>query len=125
MKNAYAVITILVTITLASSVHPAVSNAAVENDGVPASESGVPDTEADTARRDDPVSHPDKPSHRASINPPDESSIEVRAFRFLNRSLANPFLDAIMPIITDLKRWRIVLLVVWSWLISVSRVCGV
>lgn len=48
---------------------------------------------------------------------PDETSIEVQVFRILNRDAANPVLDFMMPIITDLERWRIVLLLVWSALV--------
>ena len=48
---------------------------------------------------------------------PDESSIEVRVFRFLNEKAANPVLDWIMPIVTDFRRSRIVLLLVWVFLV--------
>jgi undecaprenyl-diphosphatase len=47
----------------------------------------------------------------------DESSTEVRLFRFLNGSLANPVLDRVMPFVTDFRRQRIWLLLVWSALV--------
>lgn len=125
MKCGYTAISILITIALTLCLSPAGPYASVANGVSPASEGRVLATAADTAGREDPLSHPDEPSHRpsinppgeASINPPDETSVEVRAFRFLNRAPANRILDAIMPIITDLKRWRVVLLVVWSLLV--------
>jgi undecaprenyl-diphosphatase len=57
------------------------------------------------------------PQWKPPSNPPDERSLDVRVFRFLNRSLANPLFDAVMPVITDFRRSRIVLLVVWSLLV--------
>ncbi len=47
----------------------------------------------------------------------DEGSLEVRVFRLLNSRAANPVLDFVMPIITDLKRSRIMLLLVWAALV--------
>ena len=48
---------------------------------------------------------------------PDETSLEVRLFRLFNGEAANPVLDLIMPIVTDFRRSRIVLLVVWALLV--------
>lgn len=48
---------------------------------------------------------------------PDPRSLDVRAFRFLNGRLANPVLDAAMPFITNLDRWRIVILLAWAGLV--------
>lgn len=48
---------------------------------------------------------------------PDEGSLEVRIFRVLNSGAANPVLDFIMPIVTDFRRSRIVLLLVWAVLV--------
>ncbi|HUV37953.1 MAG TPA: phosphatase PAP2 family protein [Patescibacteria group bacterium] len=53
----------------------------------------------------------------SAVTPPGESSLEVRIFRFLNRSLSNPVLDAMMPVFTDFKRSRVAVLVVWSLLV--------
>ncbi|GEM_PF-387035 len=61
-------------------------------------------------------SKPDKAYPEAKAAP-DEHSLEVRVFRVLNKKAANPILDALMPVVTDLQRWRIVLLVVWSGLV--------
>lgn len=117
MKNIYAIITILVTITLTLCVSPAGPDAAGENRVSPSSKNGAATVAADTAGHADPGSPPAEPLYRASIDPPDESSIEVQTFRFFNRSLANPVLDAVMPIVTDFRRSRGVLLVVWSLLV--------
>jgi undecaprenyl-diphosphatase len=48
---------------------------------------------------------------------PAESSPDVRLFRLLNGSAANRIFDVVMPVITDLDRWRIVLIVIWSLLV--------
>lgn len=45
------------------------------------------------------------------------NSLDLRAFRFLNSRIRNPLFDAIMPIITDFKKWRVVVLLVWSALV--------
>lgn len=42
---------------------------------------------------------------------------DVKVFRILNGSLINPFLDFLMPVVTDLNRWRIILLLVWAALV--------
>lgn len=48
---------------------------------------------------------------------PDEGSLEVKVFRLLNTKAATPVLDVLMPIITDFRRSRIVLLLVWVFLV--------
>jgi undecaprenyl-diphosphatase len=67
-----------------------------------------------TAAGDSPL-----PEEKPFVAPPapDESSVEVRVFRFLNTSLANPVFDWLMPIVTDFKRSRVVLIVVWALLV--------
>jgi undecaprenyl-diphosphatase len=47
----------------------------------------------------------------------DENGAEVRVFRMLNRGAANPLFDLLMPLITDFRKWRIVLLLVWAVLV--------
>jgi undecaprenyl-diphosphatase len=47
----------------------------------------------------------------------DESSPDVKIFRALNGSAANPVLDRLMPIVTDFRRTRVWLLLVWSALV--------
>jgi undecaprenyl-diphosphatase len=53
----------------------------------------------------------------AARKAPNESSLDVRLFRLLNGSAANPLFDAVMPLITDLDRWRVILIVIWSLLV--------
>lgn len=40
--------------------------------------------------------------------------VEISAFRLVNTRTANPVLDAIMPVATDLDRWRIVFVAAWT-----------
>ncbi len=63
------------------------------------------------------IQPPDETSLEAPFQPPPEPSLEVRVFRYLNCSLANPALDAAMPVITDFRRWRTLLVLVWSLLV--------
>jgi len=49
--------------------------------------------------------------------PPDENSIEVRAFRLLNGRAANPVFDVVMPIVTDFRRSRVVLIIIWAMMV--------
>jgi len=42
---------------------------------------------------------------------------DVTLFRILNGKLINPFLDFLMPVVTDLNRWRIIILLVWAALV--------
>ncbi|MBN2070045.1 MAG: phosphatase PAP2 family protein [Candidatus Krumholzibacteriota bacterium] len=46
-----------------------------------------------------------------------EPEIEVSLFRALNTAAQNRFFDLVMPVITDFSKWRIVLLVVWAFLV--------
>ncbi len=48
---------------------------------------------------------------------PDESSADVKVFRFLNGSLANPLFDRLMPFVTNLDNWRIILVLIWCALV--------
>lgn len=43
--------------------------------------------------------------------------LDISIFRFLNDSIQNPLLDGLMPVVTDLDRWRVVLLLVWAGLV--------
>ena len=47
-------------------------------------------------------------------------SLDTRLFRFFNGTIKNPYLDVIMPVVTDLRRWRIVLLLVWAGLVIIG-----
>lgn len=62
----------------------------------------------------------DAPAHAA----PGEASLEVRAFRFLNGSIATPFLDTIMPYATDFDKWRAVVVLVWCALVLFGKTKG-
>lgn len=44
-------------------------------------------------------------------------TIDTVIFNFLNQILANPFLDLIMPVITNLNYWRIPIILIWLYLI--------
>lgn len=44
-------------------------------------------------------------------------SIDKNVFILLNRGIANPLFDIIMPIITNLDNWKIPILLVWVFLI--------
>jgi undecaprenyl-diphosphatase len=48
---------------------------------------------------------------------PSEDLMEVRIFRVLNGKAANPVFDWLMPIVTDFRRSRIVLILVWAVLV--------
>jgi undecaprenyl-diphosphatase len=54
----------------------------------------------------------------------DSTSLDARAFRLLNRSIANPVFDAVMPVVTDFSKWRIVLLLVWCALVMFGKAKG-
>ena len=47
----------------------------------------------------------------------DEDSIDVRIFRFLNGSIKNPLLDGLMPVVTDFRRSRVIVILVWAALV--------
>jgi undecaprenyl-diphosphatase len=49
--------------------------------------------------------------------PVDQTSLEVRAFRILNGKAANPVLDAAMPVITNLRQSRVILVLIWCALV--------
>lgn len=51
-------------------------------------------------------------------------ALDERVFRFLNGSIANPVFDAVMPVVTDLDRWRIVFVLVWCALVFFGRSRG-
>jgi undecaprenyl-diphosphatase len=61
---------------------------------------------------------------RGTPGSPDSTSLDVKAFRLLNGSAANPVFDAIMPVVTDLNRWRIALILIWSMLVIFGRTRG-
>lgn len=49
----------------------------------------------------------------AMITASEANPLEIAAFRLVNTKAANPVLDAIMPVVTDLDRWRIVFVAAW------------
>lgn len=54
-------------------------------------------------------------------NNPSWLTLDIRIFRYLNGGpIKNPLFDALMPVITDLSRWRVVLLLVWAGLVIVG-----
>ena len=55
---------------------------------------------------------------------PDSTSLDVRAFRLLNRSIVNPVFDAVMPVATDLNRWRVVVILIWCALVVFGKTRG-
>lgn len=55
-------------------------------------------------------------STRAAL-PVDEGSLDVRLFRFLNGSIKNGLFDFLMPIVTDFRRSRVIVILVWAALI--------
>jgi undecaprenyl-diphosphatase len=50
---------------------------------------------------------------RTTGNPPPDAAL----FRLINGRWANPAFDAAMPIITDIDKWKIVIILVWSALV--------
>jgi undecaprenyl-diphosphatase len=57
----------------------------------------------------------------AAPNAPAWLSLDIRVFRYLNGGpIKNPFFDMLMPVITDLTRWRVVLLLVWAGLVIIG-----
>ena len=44
-------------------------------------------------------------------------TIDITIFNFLNQTLANPLLDLIMPVVTNLNYWRVPIVLVWLYLI--------
>ena len=47
----------------------------------------------------------------------DEDSLDVRLFRFLNGSTRNDLFDFLMPVVTDFRRSRVIVILVWAALI--------
>lgn len=54
----------------------------------------------------------------------DESSLDIRIFRFINGSIVNPAFDWLMPFVTELRRWRVFLILVWCWLVLFGKTKG-
>ena len=44
------------------------------------------------------------------------NSIDTQIFIILNQYIANPFLDVVMPVITNLNHWRIPIVIIWIYL---------
>ena len=53
----------------------------------------------------------------STMQPMDEGSLDVRLFRFLNSSIKNGILDFLMPLVTDFRRSRVIVILVWAALI--------
>jgi undecaprenyl-diphosphatase len=49
---------------------------------------------------------------------------DLGAFRTLNGKAANPLFDWLMPIVTDFRRWRIILVIVWLALVIFGKAKG-
>jgi undecaprenyl-diphosphatase len=43
--------------------------------------------------------------------------VDISLFYFINNTMQNSFFDSIMPVITDIDNWKIVILIVWLALI--------
>ncbi len=56
--------------------------------------------------------------------PPDSASVDVRAFRLLNRSIENPVFDTVMPIASDFGKFRIAVILVWCALVLFGKARG-
>jgi undecaprenyl-diphosphatase len=65
---------------------------------------------------------PDEARYAPAVR--DSTSLDVRAFRLLNGSAANPLFDAIMPFATDFDKWRIVVILVWAALVIRGKAKG-
>ena len=55
---------------------------------------------------------------------PDSTSLDVRAFKLLNRDTVNPVFDAVMPWATDFNRWRVVVILIWCALVVFGKTKG-
>lgn len=53
-----------------------------------------------------------------------ESSIDAKIFRYCNGSIVNPVLDWLMPFMTEFRRWRVFLILVWCWLVLFGKTKG-
>ncbi|MBU8922897.1 MAG: phosphatase PAP2 family protein [Bacteroidales bacterium] len=54
----------------------------------------------------------------------DVDAPDLGAFRLLNGKAVNPFFDLLMPIVTDFRKWRIVLVLVWVALMIFGKAKG-
>jgi undecaprenyl-diphosphatase len=61
---------------------------------------------------------------RAVASAPDSNSLEVRAFRLLNRSIENRVFDAMMPVASDFGKFRIAVILIWCALVLFGKVRG-
>jgi undecaprenyl-diphosphatase len=61
------------------------------------------------------------PSDRAGL---DEASIDVHLFRYLNGSIRNTLFDVLMPAMTDFRRSRVVVILVWAALVMFGGAKG-
>ena len=56
--------------------------------------------------------------------PPDSLSLEVRAFRLLNRAIENRVFDTAMPVASDLGKFRIAVILIWCALVLFGKARG-
>lgn len=61
---------------------------------------------------------------RCAPTVPDSTSLDVRAFRLLNRDVMNPVFDAVMPLATDFNRSRFVVILIWCALVVFGKTRG-
>jgi undecaprenyl-diphosphatase len=54
----------------------------------------------------------------------DEDSLDVQLFRFLNGSIKNGLLDFLMPVATDFRRSRVIVILVWAALVILGGTKG-
>ncbi len=54
----------------------------------------------------------------------DEGSLDVRLFRILNGSIKNGLFDFLMPIVTDFRRSRVIVILVWAALVILGGTKG-
>ncbi len=54
----------------------------------------------------------------------DEDSLDVRLFRFLNGSIKNGAFDFLMPVVTDFRRSRVIVILVWAALVILGGTKG-
>lgn len=59
------------------------------------------------------IGSPDGATRPAPYDPPPDAGL----FRLINGRWANPAFDAAMPIITDIDKWKIVIILVWAALV--------
>ena len=114
-----AILCILLLILSAASAHADLAPAQnVASLGVPSLEAIAPDSSSiihpESTRAEEDVS---TDGVRAPARRVDEGSIDVRFFRFLNGSIRNVLFDQLMPIVTDFRRSRIIVILVWAALV--------